>query len=35
VYTKVVNEAGDTIDYEKTTVLPDGEIALVKNKMVP
>jgi len=35
LYTKIVDAEGNTIGYTKTTVLPDGTIAHVKNKMVP
>lgn len=33
LYTKVVDESGNTIKYTKTTVVPDGSVAHVKDKM--
>lgn len=32
-YTKTVDSAGNTIGYTKTTVVPDGSVAHVKDKM--
>ena len=33
-YTKTVDPSGKTIGYTKTTVVPDGSVAHVKDKMV-
>jgi hypothetical protein len=35
LYTKAIDSAGNTISYTKTTILPDGSVAHVKDKMNP
>jgi hypothetical protein len=34
-YTKVEDSIGNTVDYTKTTVAPDGTIGHVKDKLIP